>query len=166
MNTTEHSHDYLILEKIVQILTDSALNKKEYKFSPDRPQSTFREVADVLTEKKVLNKSGDPYDRNAVKQLVHRMRLRAHEFKSLEPDWTLFEKHHGKYLVAKNRNQTENKEESISNCIVCGSIMRDTHRKTCSHDCMKFYTQHKDIPHDPKFATSFHEIAYEEQFDN
>ena len=165
MNTTEHSHDYLILEKIVQILTDSALNKKEYKFSPDRPQSTFREVADVLTEKKVLNKSGDPYDRNALKQLIHRMRLRSKEFKSLEPDWGVF-RHHFKYHAVQKRNQTEDKEQVISNCIVCGSIMRDTYRKTCSHDCMEFYVQHKDIPHDPKFATSFHEIAYEEQFEN
>ena len=165
MNTTEHNHDYLTLQKIVEILTDSALNKKEYNFSPDRPQSTFREVADVLTEKGELNKSGDPYDRNALKQLVHRMRLRDKEFKSLEPDWGLF-KHHFKYHAVQKRNQTEDKEESISNCIVCGSIMRDTYRKTCSHDCMKFYTQHKDIPHDPNHATSFHEIAYEEQFEN
>jgi len=165
MNTTSHNQDYRTLQKIVEILTDSALNKKEYNFSPDRPQSTFREVADVLTEKKVLNKSGDPYDRNALKQLIHRMRLRSKEFKSLEPDWGLF-RHHFKYHAVQKRNQTEDKEESISNCIVCGSIMRDTYRQITSHDCMEFYVQHKDIPHDPKFATSFHEIAYEEQFEN
>ena len=165
MNTTEHNHDYRTFQTIVQILTDSALNKKEYKFSPDRPQSTFREVADVLTEKGELNKSGDPYDRNTLKQLVHRMRLRDKDFKSLEPDWGLF-KHHFKYRAVKNRNQAEDKEENISNCIVCGTSMRDTHRKTCSHSCLKVYQKHSDAPHNPKFSTIFHQMQHEEQLEN
>ena len=165
MNTTSHNQDYRTLQKIVEILTDSALNKKEYNFSPDRPQSTFREVADVLTEKKVLNKSGDPYDRNAVKQLVHRMRLRSKDFKSLEPDWGVF-RHHFKYHAVQKRNQTEDKEQVISNCIVCGTSMRDTDRKTCSHSCLRVYQKHSDAPHNPKFSTIFHQMQHEEQFEN
>jgi len=160
--TTTHNRDYEVMQNVVQILLDSALNKKEYSFRSDRVQSTYRELAEVLSKEEIFNKLGKPYDRNSLKQLVHRMTNRPDELKQLTPDWTVFEQYQSKFPAAYKPKRTEDREESKSNCLVCGVLMRDTLRRTCSSGCSSFYRQHHNLPHDDRYASSFHEIEDKE----
>ena len=86
MNTTAQTHDTKIFSAMVEILTSSILGKEEYGFSEDIEQTTYSELAQVMNEMKLLNRSGQPLNRNALKQVVHRMRKKKDVFAEIKED--------------------------------------------------------------------------------
>ena len=86
MKTITQTHDTQIFSAMVEILTSSVLGEKEYGFSEDIEQTTYSELAKVMNEMKLLNRSGQPLNRNALKQVVHRMRKKKDVFAEIKED--------------------------------------------------------------------------------
>ena len=86
MNTTAQTHDTKIFSAMVEILTSSILGKEEYGFSEDIEQTTYSELAQVMNEMKLLNRSGQPLNRNTLKQVVHRMRKKVDVFNNIKEE--------------------------------------------------------------------------------
>ena len=86
MNTTAQTHDTKIFSAMVEILTSSILGKEEYGFNENNEQTTYSELAQVMNEMKLLNRSGQPLNRNALKQVVHRMRKKKDVFAEIKED--------------------------------------------------------------------------------
>ena len=86
MSTTTQTHDTKIFCAMVEILTSSILGKEEYGFNENNEQTTYGELAQVMNQMEYFNRSGQPLNRNALKQVVHRMRKKEDVFSEIKED--------------------------------------------------------------------------------
>ena len=86
MNTTTQAHDTEIFSAMVEILTSSILGKKEYGFNENNEQTTYGELAQVMNQMEYLNRSGQPLNRDTLKQVVYRMRKKEDVFSNIKED--------------------------------------------------------------------------------
>ena len=154
MNTTTKNRDTQLFSAMVEILISSILGEEEYGFSKKYKQTTYRELASVMNQKGHTNYAGQPLNKNALKQLVHRVRQKEELMNRLKPDWDMFSETQSTPMTQKIEDKNE--------CLVCGSIINNKDKKLCSSDCVSFYEQHKTVPHNPRFATIFHQMKSEE----
>ena len=163
MNT--QTHDTQIFSAMVEILVSSGLGEEDYGLrKPDRryDQTRYEELASVMNQMGFSNRAGKPLNRNALKQVVHRVRQKDDLIDALKPDWEKFRETEYTFDIPTDHNAT--------GCLVCGSQtlqntktkLDDSGRKLCSSDCVKFYQDHKDAPHNTLFPTIFHQMRYEE----
>lgn len=147
-----HTHDTHLFSAMINLLVTSGRGEKDYGFNKDSLQTRYDEVASVLNQQGYSNRAGKPLNRNALKQVVHRMKRKPEVLDALKPDWTDFQ-------------FTEVTETSSRDgCLVCGAGVPRKNHKTCSSKCGGIYHQHKDAPCDPKFSSIFHQMRYEESF--
>jgi hypothetical protein len=154
MNTQTQTHDTKIFSAMVEILISSGLGEKDYGLrKPDRryDQTRYEELASVMNQMKFTNRAGKPLNRNALKQVVHRVRQKEDLMDELKPDWEKF-RDTGDTLDTPT-------EQDTTECLVCGQRKG---KKLCSSDCVKVYQDHKDAPCDPLFPTIFHQMKYAE----
>ena len=133
MNT--QTHDTKIFSAMVEILISSGLGEEDYGLGkPDQryDQTRYEELASVMNQRGFSNRAGQPLNRNALKQVVHRVRQKEDLMDKLKPDW-----------------------------LVCGVTVQRKGKKLCSSECVKVYQDHKDAPCDSKFPTIFHQMRYE-----
>ena len=165
MNTQTQTHDTQIFSAMVEILVSSGLGEEDYglkKLDKRYDQTRYEELASVMNQRGFSNRAGKPLNRNALKQVVHRVRQKDDLIDAFKPDWEKFRETEYTFDTPKDHNAT--------GCLVCGSQtlqktktkLNDAGRKLCSSDCVKFYQDHKDAPHDPLFPTIFHQMRYEE----
>ena len=157
MNTQTQTHDTKIFSAMVEILISSGLGEKDYGLrKPDRryDQTRYEELASVMNQMKFTNRAGKPLNRNALKQVVHRVRQKEDLMDELKPDWEKFRDTGYTLDTPTDHNATQ--------CLVCGSVVQRKGKKLCSSDCVKVYQDHKDAPCDPLFPTIFHQMRYEE----
>ena len=151
METTS-THDIQLFSAMVNLLVTSGRGEKDYGFHKNRLQTRYEEVASVLNQQGYSNRAGKPLNRNALKQVVHRIKRKPEVLDTFRPDWSDFQ-------------YTEITETSHADaCLVCGTGVPRKNRKTCSVECRSIYQEHKDAPCDPQFPSIFHQIRYEEQF--
>jgi hypothetical protein len=150
---------------MVEILISSCLGEEDYGLKkPNKRynQTRYEELASVMNQRGFSNRVGKPLNRNALKQVVHRVRQKEDLMDTFKPDWEKFRETEYTFDTLTDHNATE--------CLVCGSLtlqntnikLDDAGRKLCSSDCVKFYQDHKDAPHDPLFPTIFYQMRYEE----
>jgi hypothetical protein len=75
MNT--QTHDTKIFSAMVEILISSGLGEEDYGLGkPNRryDQTRYEELASVMNQRGFSNRAGRPLNRNALKQMVHRVR--------------------------------------------------------------------------------------------
>ena len=157
MNTQTQTHDTQIFSAMVEILVSSGLGEEDYGLrKPDKryDQTRYEELASVMNQRGFSNRAGNPLNRNALKQVVHRVRLKTDLIDAFKPDWEKFRDTGYTLDTATDHNAT--------GCLVCGVTVQRKGKKLCSSDCVKFYQDHKDAPHDPLFPTIFHQMRYEE----
>ena len=114
----------------------------------------MEELASVMNQMGFSNRAGKPLNRNALKQVVHRVRQKEDLIDKLKPDWDQF----------RETGYTPDIpiDENATGCLVCGSAVQRKGKKLCSSDCVKVYQDHKDAPCDPLFPTIFHQMRYQE----
>ena len=144
------THDTHLFSAMVNLLVTSGRGGKDYGFKKNSLQTRYDEVASVLNQQGYSNRAGKPLNRNALKQVVHRVRGKPEVLDALKPDWSDF--------------QFTEVTETLSRdaCLVCGTGVPRVNHKTCSFECGGIYQKHKDAPCDPKFPSIFHQIRYEE----
>ena len=151
MQSTQ-THDTEIFTAMVNMLIASGRGEKDYGFKKDRLQTRYEEVASVLNQNGFTNRAGEPLNRNALKQVVHRVRRKPEILDELCPDWDDFE--------VTELSITQEPER----CVVCNNRPVRKNKKTCSSECGADYQRFRDVPHDPRFPSIFHELRYREQF--
>jgi hypothetical protein len=162
MNTQTQTHDTQIFSAMVEILVSSGLGEEDYGFTKNHHQTRYEELASVMNQMGFSNRAGNPLNRKSLIQVVHRVRQKEDLIDELKPDWEKFRETGYTLDTTTDHNAT--------GCLVCGSQtlqntttkLNDAGRKLCSSDCVKFYQDHKDAPHDPLFPTIFHQMRYEE----
>ena len=154
MNTQTQTHDTQIFSAMVEILISSGLGEEDYGFTKNHHQTRYEELASVMNQRGFSNRAGKPLNRNALKQVVHRVRQKEDLFDTLKPDWDQFRETGYPPDTPTDQNATQ--------CLVCGSAVHKKGKKLCSSDCVKVYQDHKDAPHDPLFPTIFHQMRYED----
>ncbi len=157
MNTQTQTHDTEIFSAMVEILISSSLGEEDYglrKRNKRYDQTSYGELASVMNQRGFSNRAGNPLNRNALKQVVHRVRQKYDLIDELRPDWDQFR-------VIKYPDVTV-PEVTDTSCLVCGVPVQSKNKKLCSSDCVRVYQDHKDAPHDPGFPTIFHQIRYED----
>ena len=160
MNTQTQTHDTQIFSAMVEILISSGLGEEDYGLGkPDQryDQTRYEELASVMNQRGFSNRAGRPLNRNALKQVVHRVRQKEDLMDKLKPDWELF----------RDTGYTPDtpdtpREQHKPDCLVCGVTIQRKGKKICSSDCVKVYQEHKDAPHDSKFPTIFHQMRYQD----
>ena len=93
MNTQTQTHDTQIFSEMVEILISSGLGEEDYGLrKPDRryDQTRYEELASVMNQRGFSNRSGNPLNRNSLKQVVHRVRQKEDLMDELKPDWEKF----------------------------------------------------------------------------
>ena len=149
------THDTKILSAMVDLLVSSAQGVEDYGFTKTHNQIRYEELASVLNHQGFSNRAGQPLNRNALKQVVHRLRKKPEVLDAFRPNWD-------------DLRGTEGSEDTETTgkdtCLVCGTGAVREKLKTCSPECGGIYQEHKDAPHDPKFPSIFHQMRYEEQF--
>ena len=153
METAKQTHDIKIFSAMVEILTKSGLGDEDYGLrNPTRryDQIRYEELASVMNQRGFSNRAGRPLNRNALKQVVHRVRQKEDLMDELKPDWE-------KFRDSGYTPDTQG-EQHKPDCLVCGVTVQKKGKKLCSSDCVKVYQEHKDAPHDPKFPTIFHQM--------
>ena len=157
MNTQTQTHDTQIFSAMVEILVSSGLGEEDYGLrKPDKryDQTRYEELASVMNQRGFSNRAGKPLNRNALKQVVHRVRQKEDLMDELKPDWGQFRETGYTPDTPTDQNATQ--------CLVCGSAVQRKGKKLCSSDCVKVYQDHKDAPCDPLFPTIFHQMRYED----
>ena len=149
------THDTKILSAMVDLLVSSAQGVKDYGFTKTHNQIRYEELASALNHQGFSNRAGQPLNRNALKQVVHRLRKKPEVLDALRPNWDDLRDIEGP-------EDTETTGEDT--CLVCGTGVAREKLKTCSPECGGLYQEHKDAPHDPRFPSIFHQMRYEEQF--
>jgi hypothetical protein len=150
---------------MVEILVSSGLGEEDYglrKLDKRYDQIRYEDLATVMNQRGFSNCAGNPLNRNALKQVVHRVRQKEDLIDEFKPDWDWFRDTGYTLDTPTDHNATQ--------CLVCGSQtlqntkirLDDAGRKLCSSDCVKVYQDHKDAPHDPLFPTIFNQMVYEE----
>jgi hypothetical protein len=160
MNTQTKSKDTQIFSAMVEILISSGLGEEDYglrKSDKRYDQTRYEELASVMNQKGFTNRAGKPLNRNALKQVVHRVRQKEDLFDTFIPDWDKFRD--SGYTPDTPDTPTDH---NAIQCLVCGVAVQRKDKKICSSDCVKVYQDHKDAPCDPLFPTIFHQMKYEE----
>jgi hypothetical protein len=78
---------------MVEILISSGLGEEDYGLGkPDKryDQTRYEELASVMNQRGFSNRAGQPLNRNALKQVVHRVRQKEDLMDELKPDWEKF----------------------------------------------------------------------------
>jgi len=160
MPSQHQTRDITIFTGMVEILVSSILEEeKSYRFSKDNHQTHYDELSTALNQRGFSNRYGKPLNKNALKQVVYRVRQNE-KYKdireTLKPDWDKFrDTDYGSRITNKS---------AMTDCLVCGDVFRlkfYPNRKLCSTDCVEEYHKHKDDPCDSKFPTIYHQIKYE-----
>ena len=154
MNTQTQTHDTQIFSAMVEILVSSGLGEEDYGFTKNHHQTRYEELASVMNQMGFSNRAGKPLNRNALKQVVHRVRQKEDLIDALKPDWDQFKETGYTLDTPTDQNATD--------WLVCGSTVQRKGKKLCSSDCVKVYQDHKDAPYDPLFPTIFHQMRYED----
>ena len=154
MNPQIQTHDIRIFSAMVEILVSSGLGEEDYGFTKNHHQTRYEELASVMNQRGFSNRAGKPLNRNALKQVVHRVGQKEDLMDELKPDWGQFKETGYTLDTHTDQNATE--------CLVCGSAVQRKGKKLCSSDCVKVYQDHKDAPRDPLFPTIFHQMRYED----
>ena len=166
MNT--QTHDTQIFSAMVEILISSGLGEEDYGLrKPDQryDQTRYEELASVMNQRGLSNRAGRPLNRNALKQVVHRVRQKEDLMDELKPDWEKFRDTGYTPDTPDTPDIPDTQgEQHKPDCLVCGVTVQKKGKKLCSPDCVKVYQEHKDAPHDSKFPTIFHQMRYEETF--
>lgn len=149
------THDAKILSAMVDLLVSSAQGVKDYGFTKTHNQIRYEELASALNHQGFSNRAGQPLNRNALKQVVLRLRKKPEVLDALRPNWDDLRDIEGP-------EDTETTGEDT--CLVCGTGVVREKLKTCSPECGGIYQEHKDAPHDPRFPSIFHQMRYEAQF--
>ena len=106
---TTLTHDTHLFSAMVNLLVTSGRGNKDYGFNKNRLQTRYEEVASVLNQEGYRNRAGKPLNRNALKQVVHRMKKKPEVLDTFRPDWFDFQ-------------LTEVTETSHTDaCLVCGT---------------------------------------------
>ena len=160
MNTQTQTHDTQIFSAMVEILISSGLGEEDYGLGkPNKryDQTRYEELASVMNRIGFSNRAGQPLNRNALKQVVHRVRQKEDLFDTFIPDWDKFRD--SRYTPDIPDTPTD---RNATQCLVRGVTVQRKDKKICSSDCVKVYQDHKDAPHDSMFPTIFHQMKYEE----
>ena len=94
MNTNTQTHDTQIFSGMVEILISSGLGEEDYGFNQSHHQTRLEEVARVMNQLGFSNRAGKPLNRNALKQVVHRVRKNENYedfWEKVKPKWDWFE---------------------------------------------------------------------------
>ena len=86
-----HSHDTQLFSAMVNLLVTSGRGNKDYGFNKNRLQTRFEEVTSVLNQESYRNRAGKPLNRNALKQMVHRMKKKPEVLDTFRPDFQFTE---------------------------------------------------------------------------
>ena len=150
------THDTHIFSEMVEILVSSGLGEKDYGFTKSHHQTRLEEVASVMNQLGFSNRAGKPLNRNALKQVVHRIRQKDDLMENFKPKWSWFDS------PIDNRSDNDSPSEEPTSCLVCGVGVPRKNRKTCSSECGTIYQEHKGASCDPEFPSIFHQMRYEE----
>ena len=88
MNTQTQTHDTQIFSAMVEILISSGLGEEDYGLGkPNKryDQTRYEELASVMNQRGFSNRAGQPLNRNALKQVVHRVRQKEDLMDELKP---------------------------------------------------------------------------------
>ena len=146
------THDIKIFTVMVDMLIASGMGQKDFGFKRQRTQTKLSELANAMNQNGYTNRLGEPLNRNTLKQVVHRVRQKPDTMDALKPDWDDF----------VETELTITKPTEL--CLVCNMREARKNKKTCSTECGTEYQKFRNVPHDPKFVSIFHQMRYEEQF--
>ena len=90
METTS-THDIQLFSAMVNLLVTSGRGEKDYGFHKNRLQTRYEEVASVLNQQGYSTRAGKPLNRNALKQVVHRIKRKPEVLDTFRPDWSDFQ---------------------------------------------------------------------------
>ena len=93
MKPQTQTHDTQIFSAMVEILISSGLGEEDYGLrKPNKRfnQTRYEELESVMNQRGWSNRAGKPLNRNALKQVVHRMRQKEDLMDALKPDWEKF----------------------------------------------------------------------------
>jgi len=117
MNTQTQTHDTQIFSAMVEILISSGLGEEDYGLrNPNKryDQTRYEELASAMNQRGWSNRAIKPLNRNALKQVVYRVRLKTDLIDKLRPDWEKFRKTGYTFDPPTDHNAT--------GCLVCGSL--------------------------------------------
>ena len=132
MKTNTHTHDTHIFSRMVEILVSSGLGEREYGFTKTHHQTRLEEVATVMNQLGFSNRSGNPLNRNALKQVVHRIRQKDDLIDDFKPEWSWFDS-------PIDRSDNDSPSEDSTSCLVCGEEVKTPERELCSPICENQY---------------------------
>ena len=130
MNT--QTHDTHIFSEMVEILVSSGLGEKDYGFTQSNHQTRLEEVASVMNQQGFSNRAGNPLNRNALKQVVHRIRQKDDLIDDFKPEWSWFDS-------PIDRSDNDSPSEDSTSCLVCGEEVKTPERELCSPICENQY---------------------------
>ena len=131
MNT--QTHDTHIFSEMVEILVSSGLGEKDYGFTQSHHQTRLEEVASVMNQQGFSNRAGKPLNRNALRQVVHRIRQKDDLIDDFKPEWSWFDN------PIDNRSDNDSPSEEPTSCLVCGEEVKTPERELCSPICENQY---------------------------
>lgn len=81
-----HTHDTHLFSVMVNLLVTFGRGEKDYGFNKNRLKTQYDKVASVLNQKGYSNRAAKPLNRNALKQMVHRIKRKPGVLDALKPD--------------------------------------------------------------------------------
>ena len=126
------THDTHIFSEMVEILVSSGLGEKDYGFTQSHHQTRLEEVASVMNQQGFSNRAGKPLNRNALKQVVHRIRQKDDLMENFKPEWSWFDN-------PIDRSDNDSPSEDSTSCLVCGEEVKTPERELCSPICENQY---------------------------
>ena len=117
MDTQTQTRDTRIFSAMVEILISSGLGEEDYSLrKPDKRyhQTRYEELASAMNQRGWSNRAIKPLNRNALKQVVYRVRLKTDLIDKLRPDWEKFRETGYTFDPPTDHNAT--------GCLVCGSL--------------------------------------------
>ena len=88
---TTLTHETELFSAMVNLLVTSGRGNKDYGFNKNRLQTRYEEVASFLNQEGYGNRAGKPLNRNALKQVVHRMKKKPEVLDTFRPGWSDFQ---------------------------------------------------------------------------
>jgi hypothetical protein len=85
------THDTHLFSAMINLLVTSGRGEKDYGFKKNSLQTRYDEVTSVLNQQGYSNRAGKLLNRNAMKQVVHRVRGKPEVLDTFRPDWSDFE---------------------------------------------------------------------------
>jgi len=86
-----------------------------------------------MNQRGFSNRSGNPLNRNALKQVVHRIRQKDDLIDDFKPEWSWFDN------PIDNRSDNDSPSEDSTSCLVCGEEVKTPERELCSPICENQY---------------------------